>query len=35
MGFWRSAARICRLLKVRHEVIRERMGVRKRILERL
>jgi hypothetical protein len=35
MDFWRRAARIYRLLKVRHEIIRERMGVTKRILERL
>jgi len=35
MDFWRRAARIYRLLKVRHEVIRERMGVTQRILERL
>jgi len=35
MDFWRRAARIYRLLKVRHEVIRERIGVTQRILEGL
>jgi hypothetical protein len=35
MDFWRRAARIYRLLKVRHEVIRDRMRVTQRILERL
>jgi hypothetical protein len=35
MEFWRRAARIYRPLKVRHEVITERMGVTQRMLERL
>ena len=35
MDFWRRAARTSRLLKIRNEVIREKVGVAQTILERI
>jgi hypothetical protein len=35
IGFWRRAARTSRLLKVRNEVIREKMGITQLIVGRL
>jgi hypothetical protein len=35
MDFWRRAARTSRILKVRNEVIREKMGVTQTILGRM
>jgi hypothetical protein len=34
-NFWRKAARTSRILKVRNEVIRDKMGVTQTILERM
>lgn len=35
IDFWRRAPRTSRLLKVRNEVIREKMGVTQTVLERM
>jgi hypothetical protein len=35
MDFWQRAPRTCRLLQVRNEVIREKIGVTQTILERM